>query len=387
MSGLILCCIAIAGCNSTDPQYSSLLQQQVKLAENALRAFQTTDYSAYGIWDPGVYLSDQPDGYWEKEQWPAITEAILSRLPNNPSSANEAQVAADTVNTAIAEHQLADGDFDAGPQGSEPSSVAGGTFWAEAEGLIANVLADSEAATRSMLQSWEHSMVTYTSWLESSGNAHWYVNGNVNLRMAVIFLETYKLAVRVGDPRAAYELAAYHAEQSFATKPGWAPSGAWGWHQYGAAGWFSETPPETGSGNFGCYDNLENPCVGLDWYYNTLQLTDALIGYVISDYDPWWQNVVQSEWTTERQRISGGFIDASAGSRHDDPSDLFDPSVYAVLDEHNLGRYDGLWSAQLSALQSEYKSAEKLGADQIAPNDYAFVAAPAIGILDAEVTR
>lgn len=374
--------IGLGGSGSSEQPYQQLISQQRRLVSATVQAFQAKAYLG-GVWDPPVNRTAQPDGFWQKEQWPAVSLAVLSRLPNPPEGA--AASASATVNAMIAAHQRPDGSFDAGPPRSVAQSVVGGTFWAMAEGTIATVLADGHEVSPATLRAWEQSMARYAAWLESSGNARFYVNGNDNLRMALILLETWQLAMRVGDPTAPRLLGDYRAEQSFVTDPGWPPPGTFGWHRAGRTGWFSETPPGSGQGNWFCANR--GPCTGFDPYYVTLQLNDALMGYVISGRDRWWRSIVESEFAAELPRINAhGGLDASNGSRHNDAGVLFDPNVYPVLSDPPLDAHDQLWAAQLAALKAQYARTERPPAASLGPNDYAFVESPAVGLLDS-ITR
>jgi hypothetical protein len=379
------CAAATASC-ANDALYAALIGQQRSILEQAVNAFQANNYHQ-GAWDPSEYTTAQGDGWWQKEQWPAITAAVLSADANATGAAVEAKVAADTVNTAIAQHQLPNGAWDEGPQGSTAASVVGGSFWAEAEGIIANVLHDGDRVDAGTLRRWEQSMVSYCSWLENSGEATWYANGNVNINFALVFLATYKLAVDVGDT--AFQrraLADYRAEQRFIVNPNRKPAGDWGWHQVGRTGWFSETPPGTGPGNWYCADG-QVPCVGLDWEYIEAQLETAAWGYVLSGYDGWWEKIVRYEFNTEHRRlIDGGTIRASGGSRHDGPSLIFYPDVYSIMYRHKISSDPDLWSQQLMALRKQFSATETQPPASLDVNAYTLVADGAVGLLDLEIT-
>jgi len=348
--------------------------------------FQANNYRQ-GAWDPSEYTAAQGDGWWQKEQWPAITAAVLSADPHTAGGAGEAKIAADTVDAAIAQHQLPNGAWDEGPPESRAPSVVGGSFWAEAEGIIANVLHYGNRVDPDTLRHWEQSMISYCNWLESSGEATWYANGNVNINFALVFLATYKLAVDVGDTAAqGAALADYRAEQRYIVNPGRKPAGDWGWHQVGRTGWFSETPPGTGPGNWFCA-NGQVPCVGLDWEYTEAQLETAAWGYVLSGYDGWWEKIVRYEFNTEHQRlIDGGTINASGGSRHDEPSLIFYPDVYSIMYRHKISSAPDLWSQQLLALREQLSAIRTQSPGSLDVNAYTLVADGAVGLLDFEIT-
>jgi hypothetical protein len=378
--------LLLAAC-SNDSQYQSLLTVQANQAKAITDTFAADpQHYAGGEWDPTLYNTAQPDGFWEKEQWPAVTMAVAAlysrSFGDTAAAAVEARIAIDTVNQAIAQKQHPDGSFG-------ESGVVGGTFWAQAEGLIALVLQKAGAIDTPTLDKWAGSLGSYASWLESSGNATWYVNGNDNLRMTLILLEASQLAQLTGSAYASTLQGWYQASQAFVVNPCAATqcspqSGAWGWHQVTpTSGYFSETPPGNGfPNNYGC--SGPQPCTGFDPYYVTLQLYDALTGYILSGHDSWWQNIIVGEWHMEQPLlIDGGALNASNGSRQNLANPPFDPSVYAVLDAHNLEQHDDLWLQQNADLQQHFQWMEQQPLSALSPNDWGFISSPASGVLDA----
>lgn len=372
---------ALAGCASNDPQYSRLLEEQVTQLNTATSGLEGAAYNGGGAWSAANYFT----GPWGVYQWPAMSEAALADLPSalNPQTAreHEAQVAEQTINAGIAWHNAAGGDFE--PSGT---SVVDGAWFAEDLGFVGDALYQGGWLDGGTLQAWEGRLVSYVRWLESSGNARWYVNGNVNLRFALIMLAARNLATDAGAAADASEMSAdLSAEQAFTMNPcastGCTPqSGAWGWHQVGGAGYLSETPgawPQS----FTC--SGPQPCTGFDPSYTAIQLRDALAGYVLSRYDGWWQNIVVSEYKQLAPLVSGGQLNQADGSRQNDPPFLFFAPVYAVLDEHNLASDDAGWLAQLNMYQSD-AAIWVANAGAQGPIEYAALAAPAIAVLDAE---
>ncbi len=356
-------------------------------------AFQNKFYAGGGVWVSNSY---QTDGTWGRQQWPALAEAIFSRVPSGQqpgSPSAEAQVATDTLNAAITNHQLADGNFGT----STSDSPVNGCFWAVAEGATAWVLQQGHELTPTQLTTFEQSMVKFVNYTETSGNAPFYINGNVNICFTTAMLEAWKLAQAAGDAAQATMLADYQAEQTFVMDPCAHKScnpqtGAWGWHQGGAtqygtlpanAGYFSESPGNY-PGNWWC-DNT-GTCYGLDPYYaSSIQLNHILIGYLISGYDSWWQNLVTSEANTFMPLlIDGGNLNASNGSRHSAPQILFDPSIWSILDEHDLApaNVDTLWAQYNTASQSAYASWEKQTDTGLGPNPFSQLTDRSLGVLD-----
>ena len=178
-----------------------------------------------------------------------------------------------------------------------------------------------------------------------------------------------------------------------------------GWNQDGDAGYFSESAG--GGYDTRCADvspGPESPCILVDWDYSSDQLYTALVGYVLSGYDAWWQRIVTGEFNTLLPRITGsyaagyynlgGYLDTSAGSRHTccanggPPPPFFD-GVYAVLDEHNVIRRDDLWSGQQADFSRWLGWTIGKPPSQYTPSYYDMTIStqPAIAVLDAETTR
>ena len=358
-----------------------LKQQGIELG-TSIGQLEGAAYNGGGAWSVANYFTAP----WGVYQYPAMAEAVLANLPAtiNPNRVHDAQVAEQTIIAGIAFHNPSGGDFD--PSGT---SVVGGTWFAEDLGFVGDVLYRGGWLDSATLQSWERRLVSYVRWLESSGNAGFYVNGNVNLRFALIMLAARNLATDAGDTADAAEVNAdLAAEEAFTMNPCAnrvcnPQSGAWGWHQNGFAGYLSETPGNF-PGNFSCYG--PQPCAGFDPEYTGLQLQDALAGYVLSGYHGWWQHIVGSEYEQLAPLVSQGELNQANGSRKNDPPFLFVPPVYAVLDEHNLVSDDGGWLAQLGVYQSDAKIWVANAGSQ-GPNEYSALAAPAIALLDAEQAR
>lgn len=365
--------------SSNDSQYSTLLKKQGTQLKATIGLLETAAYNGRGVWSAANYSA----GPWGVYQWPAMAEAALANVSSagNPKADREhdAHVAKDTVNAGIAHSAF--GDF-------EPNSdtdVVDGSWFAEDLGFVGDVLYRGGWLHGGTLHSREQRLVSYVRWLELSGNPAWYVNGNVNLRFALIMLEARTLAADAGDQAGLADMSAdLSVEEAFTMNPCASrtctpQSGAWGWHQNGGDGYFSETP----SGWPNDWFCSTSPCTGFDPEYTAIQLQDALTGYVLSGYDGWWHNVVVSEYNQLAPLVSGGRLNQANGSRKNDPPFLFFPPVYAVLDEHNLASDDTGWQGQLG----EYKTDANIwvaNAGSQGPDEYRALAAPAVAVLDAE---
>jgi hypothetical protein len=341
-------------------------------------------YFANGEWDPQAYDTTQPDGFWEKEQWPAISEAVAALYYHDTGDQAQAdaraQIAIATVNAAIANKQHTNGSYG-------ESGAVGGTFWAQAQGLIALVLHRAGELDGRTLSRWTSSLDSYAGWLHASRNDRWYINGNDNLRITLIMLEAWKLAQLIGSTRADAIHRWYTASESFTMNPCAAthcspPTGAWGWHQSSpTSGYLSETPPGSNYPvQYRCHG--PQPCTGFDPYYTTLQLYDAVNGYVLSGHESWWQRLLVDEWhRVQPLLIDGGDLNASNGSRHNNPTTPFDPSVYAVLDRERIETHDHLWTQQNTDMQAHYQWMEQQPVSRLGPNDWGFISSPASGVL------
>jgi hypothetical protein len=325
---------------------ANLLNEDQQIIQQALA---NVSYSN-GEWVPSQYSST----VWQKYEAPALAEAALYIRPGG--TAAELNNAVATLNQAIAQHQLSSGEFDDGTPTSGGGGVNSG-FWVDIEGATALTLKNSVPA--STLKAWEESMVKYTNFL-LTGNSSWYANGNVVLRQDLIMLETYKLAVAVGDPNASAYLSDYQTEQQFLvspTKPAWTNYGE---HTNSSGGlWFDESEVAGPNVALEC-ENGMNPCNGFDPNYTMAQSNDASIAYVVSGHDPFWENVVRGEYTVLEPLINNSsLLDAADGSRKNIPAEPFYSPVYYVL-QSSLPDYNTLWSEQLTELQSQLASTDSM---------------------------
>jgi hypothetical protein len=376
--------------NESDPQFASLITTQRQQAESIMNQFASnTQYYASGEWDPTVYNTTQPDGFWEKEQWPAVMEAVdalyYKRQGNQAQADAHAQIARDTVSAAIKDKQHADNSFG-------ESGVVGGTFWAQAQGQIALILHAAGEVDNTTLGNWENSLARYAVWLHNNQTPFW-VNGNDNLRETLIFLENAKLSAITSDPSASTYQSWYTDSQPFTmdpcastqcNPPDLASGGHWGWNQVtSTSGYLSENPQgSTWPGKWLCNNS---PCIGFDPYYSTLQQYDALTGYVLSGHDSWWKKIVTDEFHQDQPLlVDGGTINASNGSRHNDGNVIFDPDTYAVMDNNNIETHGDLWTQQNAAMQARFQNDEQQPIANFsgACNEWGFISSPASGVLD-----
>src|SRR5262249_49240693 len=140
----------------------------------------------------------------------AVGAATLSQTQSNPSFR---QVAIDTFNAAIAQHQLSDGAF-ANDDGNADGVATG--FFAVSLGVSYLELQPTlDATTRAR---WSNAVEKAADYLINSGDDAWYINGNVNLRQTEVMWLAWAIT---GQQRFRSE---YDSEWSFTTNP---PQGRW----------------------------------------------------------------------------------------------------------------------------------------------------------------
>jgi hypothetical protein len=324
---------------------SQLLVRDARIVNTALNAFKQTD----GRWMPSMYSSST----WEKYQDPAVADAALA-VERNDTAARDRAV--HTMDAAITDHQLPDGDFDNGTAALGSSGVDGG-FWAEAEGLTALILRSSVAPAT--YTSWVTSMERYVDYLQKSDASGWYANGNVVLRTAVIMLETYQLARSDGAPAAERYWRDYLFERHFlvtgntgrADTPYLGERGDGLQRGINASLWFSES--SIGNVPSVTCANGESPCDGFDPNYAAAQLSDAIVGYLVGGDQDFWRQIIRGEYAALQPRIHGGFLDAADGSRDNIASELFYPPAYWIMRRLHMGDYEDQWAAQIKAFAQQ----------------------------------
>jgi hypothetical protein len=371
--------VLLAACSSSTPTVAINQAQALQKAVDGYAGY----YNGAGEWNQPAYLTND----WEKFQGVAVGDAALASIPTALLSGSQLlaqqpylKTAVATVNQAIAIHQtLPDGDFDNGTPAAGDSGV-GGTFWGEAEGLIALTL--EHEVSQATLANWQDSMRRYANYLWATQLApphDWYANGNVVLRETVILLETWELT---GDSTFQAE---YQQARQFLTTPGtvdpkWS---AEGWRTgTGGAGWYTESTSSLPNAPLTCA-NGQNPCNGFDPNYTSAQLIDAEIAYTISN-DPAWLAVIQAENTALQPLVTAQqMLDGVGGSRQN-VWQPFTPPVYEMLDERNLaGGDETAWQAQMVTEGNDFGMWARQAST---PGDNAFsmVEAPALAVIDTE---
>lgn len=332
-----------ASAAATSNAVTALETPTVALLSNQLNAYATTQGPyVNGNWES----SDMTSGnYWaENDGGPMTAAATIYALTghSNQTLLNEAE---QTANTQITTRQASDGGFEDTP--GDPTSVSAidTMFFGVEFGTTYDLIAgDVSASTRA---SWQQSLAAAANYLITSGNATWYVNGNINIGFAELFYLTWKAT---GNPT--FEKA-YNAEWNFVTAPPQA--------QFPGDGLVITTPPTTADGSNGDGYLTETGAggTGFDPEYTSLQLDVACRLYLLSG-DPRALRLANLEINQELPLVNSAMsLNTSGGTRHttEGRETAFLTSAYAVLGLFG-GRSDLAPTAatELSAEQTWFSS-------------------------------
>ncbi len=293
-----------------------------------------TRYYANGVW----YATDGPS-CWYCYDSAAVGAATLSQQPSGDPQLR--QVAIDTFNEAISQHQLPSGAFD---DGSGAADGLGTGFFTVDLGVAYLELRNTlDAQTRAK---WSAAIGAAADYLINSGNTTWYVNGNVNLRQTEVMWLAW---VATQQPRF---LTAYDSEWSFTISPSQTR-----WPGFGLQ--LTKTPTRAdGSDGAGYLAESGGGAPGFDPSYTDAQLDTATDLYVLT-HDPkylWLMNLlfnqirplIDSTWT----------LDALNGTRKNDLEPFLDPAPSVLVDSDDRPDVAPGLAAQMTRLQQEYVGAE-----------------------------
>jgi hypothetical protein len=290
---------------------------------------------AYGVWTaPAEYA-----GCWGCSQGGPATGAATAYVltgHSNPALLGEAE---QTINTAIATRQGADGGF-TGPAGDEQSEGIGTMFFGVEFGTTYHLLAPYlDPRTRA---AWQASLAAAANYEVNSGNTTWYANGNINLGYTEFLWLVWQAT---GESQ--FEQA-YNASWSFTMDP---PQS-----QFPGCGWVTVQAPTQADGSDGSGYFAETGAggTGYDADYSSTQLDTASRLYLLSG-DRRALRVANMLINMEMPRVntSTWMLNTSDGTRHTQANryDGFMTSSFAVLGL-NAGRSD-LTSYILPELEQE----------------------------------
>ncbi|HEY5317872.1 MAG TPA: hypothetical protein VIJ20_07820 [Solirubrobacteraceae bacterium] len=300
-------------------------------------------YYADGVWN----ANDGPS-CWFCYDSPAVAAATLSRLQGNASLA---KVAIDTFTHAISVYQLPSGAI-ADTPGAAPDGIGTGFFGVDLGMTYLELGPVLPAATRA---DWSAALAKLASYLISSGDTTWYVNGNDNLR----YTEVMWLAWAATHQQRF--LTAYNSEWQFTIHP---PQQRWpgfGLH-------ITKVPTRADGSNGAGYlaEAVYQQTPGFDPSYTMVQLDTATDLYVLTR-DPRYLRLMNLEFNQLRPLVNSGWIlNATGGSRKNDMVPFVTGAVTVLAasgDRPDLVREVG---SQLAFVEGAYRQL----ADITSPNFY-----------------
>jgi hypothetical protein len=300
-------------------------------------------YYANGVWN----ATDGPS-CWFCYDTAGVAAATLSRLDDNPSLA---KVAIATYTHAISVWELPSGAI-ADTPGGPPDGVGTGFFGVDLGMTYLELGPALPAAERA---SWSAALAKLASYLITSGQNAWYVNGNDNLR----YTEVMWLAWAVTHQQRF--LTAYNTEWQFTIAPPQARWAGFGLH-------ITKIPTEADGSNGAGYlaESIFGQKPGFDPSYTMVQLDTATDLYVLTR-DPRYLRLMNLEFNQLRPLINSGWVlDAMGGSRHNDMVEFVTGALSVLAASGDRPDLVGKVSSQLRAVEATYRQL----ADITSPNYY-----------------
>ncbi len=190
---------------STQTTVSALQTPTLALIQTELSAYATTE----GGYSRGFWSSGAP-GCWACTEGGPATAAATAFVLGGATNQTLLHEAEQTINTAIATRQAADGSFTDPTAGGQPADIATMFFGVEFGTTYQLVSPYLTPATRVL---WQNSLAAAANYLVTNGDANWYSNGNINLGFAELFYLAWKATGQ------ANLLQDYNNEWSFLVSP------------------------------------------------------------------------------------------------------------------------------------------------------------------------
>lgn len=313
-------------------------------------------YYSNGVW----YATDGP-ACWYCYDSAAVGAATLSQQPGG--NAQLRQVAIDTFNTAIAQHQLANGAFD-----DDTGAADGiGTGFFTVDLGIAYLELRSTLGPRTSA-TWSAAIGAAADYLINSGNTTWYVNGNVNLRQTEVMWLAWVAT------RQQRFLTAYDSEWSFTINPNQAR-----WPGFGLQITTRPTKAD-GSDGAGYLAESGGGAPGFDPSYTDAQLDTATDLYVLT-HDPKYLRLMNLLFNQLRPLIDQTWtLDALNGTRKNDLEPFLDPAVSVLVDSGDRPDLAPGLASQMARLQQEYTGAESFTNENYYKGFEAWISTPLLNL-------
>jgi hypothetical protein len=322
--------------DAADAATSAVLSTGTQVLQSYMTQSGPSDprYYANGTW----YATDGPS-CWYCYDSAAVGAATFAQQP--AGNAQLRQVAIDTFNSAIGQHQLPDGAFD--DDSGSPDGLGTG-FFAVDLGVAYLELRDSlDSQTRA---NWSAAIGAAADYLINTGNTTWYVNGNVNLRQTEVMWLAW---VATQQPRF---LTAYDAEWSFTVSPSQSR-----WPGFGLQ--ITKAPSRAdGSDGAGYLAESGGGAPGFDPSYTDAQLDTATDLYVLT-HDPKYLRLMNLLFNQLRPLIDSTWtLDAQNGTRRSDLQPFLDPAPSVLVDSGDRPDLASGLGSQMARLQQEYAGAQ-----------------------------
>jgi hypothetical protein len=289
-------------------------------------------YYADGVWyaTDGVLC-------WYCYDSAAVGAATLSQVDDDPSLA---QVAIATFNTALSQHQLPSGAIDFAD--GAPDGIGTGFFAVNLGITYLELETSLDSATQAR---WRTAIAAAASYLISSGNTTWYINGNINLRQTEVMWLAWAITHQQRF------LAAYNAEWTFTVAPAQSR-----WSGYGLK--ITHTPTRSdGSNGAGYLAESGGGKPGFDPAYTQAQLDTATDLYVLTR-DPRYLRLMNLEFNQLRPLINTDWtLDAEGGTRENYLTPFMSAAVSVLAASGDRPDLVPMVSSQLTHVESSYKGA------------------------------
>ena len=266
----------------------------------------------------GVWVSPENACWACNEGGPATGAATVYALTGRtrPELLSES---AQTIDTAIATRQNADGSFTGPPSNTQSPGITT-MFFGNEFGMVYHLLASSLSVAQR--ERWQRSLASAANFLITDGDTNWYANGNINLGYTEFL---YLVWQATGERR--FEQA-YEESWAFTLHP---PQ-----NRFPGGGMVTLTAParEDGADGAGYLAETGEGGTGYDPEYSSLQLDVASRLYLLS-HDPRALRLANMLVNLLLPRInkSTWMLDTSGGSRHPEQGRQvgFMASAFAVL--------------------------------------------------------
>ena len=346
--GLVICliscalaCAALPSTGRADAGYLTAVNSLQTTIANSLNSYMgLTSSTGPRTYSAGAFsASDGPD-CWNCYDAAAVGAAVLSQTV--PADTSMKSLAVTTFDTAIADHQLADGAFD--DSTGAPDGITTGFFTVDLGMAYLELRSSLPASTQTL---WSNSIAAAARYLISSGNTNWYANGNIVLRQTEVLWLAY---AATGDPSFR---SAYDAEYAFALAPSQSR-----WPGFGLQ--ITRAPTKSnGADGAGYLAESGGGAPGFDPNYTMAQLDTATDLYVLTR-DPKYLRLMNLLYNQLSPLVSSSWVLNATGGTRQNYFEPFMTGAVSVLAASGA-RPDitpAMVQNQITVVEDQYQGAE-----------------------------